>query len=221
MCTTEKTIRHPIFARMWRRIAPQGEARGQGEHRRELLEGLNGRVVELGAGLGTNFGYYPDAVTELVAIEPEVNLIDDARLAADEASVEVEVVAAVAEKLPLEDASCDAGVACLVLCSVADPEQALAELWRVIRPGGELRFYEHVVAKKPIAAAAMRALDKVYPYFSGNDHMARDTGAAIERAGFKIETCRRFPFAPAPWMPPPPHILGVARRVDHENGAEG
>lgn len=206
------TISHPMFARMWRRIAPQGEQRGQGEHRRELLAGLEGRVVELGAGLGTNFPYYPESVRELVAIEPEIALIEDARVAARKASVAIEVLPAVAERLPLEDASCDAAVACLVLCSVEDPEKALAELMRVVRPGGELRFYEHVVANKPAVARMMRVADKIYPRVSGNDHMARETGAAIERAGFGIESCRRFAFSPAPWMPAPPHILGVARR---------
>ncbi len=103
MCTNRETISHPMFARMWRRIAPAGERRGQGEHRWELLSGLAGRVVELGAGLGTNFAYYPESVSELVAIEPEVSLIDDARAAADKASIESRVVPQISAELRHQD----------------------------------------------------------------------------------------------------------------------
>jgi len=83
----------------------------------------------------------------------------------------------------------------------------------VIRPGGKLRFYEHVVSTKPFEARMQRLADRTfYPYISGNDHLSRDTGAAIGRAGFRIESCDRFRFSPSRLLPADDHILGIARR---------
>ena len=148
----------PVFARVLARAAVLEERRGGAEHRRRLLAGLRGRVIELGAGSGVSFAYYPAAVTELVAVEPEAHLRAMAQEAAAEAPVPVRVVEGVADDLPAEDASMDAGVVTAVLCSVPDPAAALRELARVIRPGGELRFFEHVAARSPrLARRAARA----------------------------------------------------------------
>jgi ubiquinone/menaquinone biosynthesis C-methylase UbiE len=209
----EEKVHHPIAARLIERAMRAGEKRGQAEHRRRLLSGLSGRVVELGAGSGINFQHYPRSVSEVVAVEPEAYLRRVAQEAARSAPVQVSVVDAVSGSLPLEDASCDAGVASLVLCSVPDPERALAELFRVICPGGELRFYEHVVAEKPMQAVLQRFADATFwPRVAGGCHLGRNTLAAIERAGFKIETCDRFLFSSAALLPADPHILGAARR---------
>jgi ubiquinone/menaquinone biosynthesis C-methylase UbiE len=213
MPKTEDTVHHPLFARCYQRLSVQADERGAAEHRAELLRGLSGRVVEVGAGNGRNFPHYPAAVTEVVAIEPEPSLRAAAQRAAAEATVHVAIVDGVADRLDLEDGSCDAGVASLVLCTVPDQERALAELRRVIRAGGELRFYEHVIARHPVTARVERALDAtVYPRLSGGCHLARDTVAAIQAAGFDIESCRRFGFSPSPLAPQVAHVLGVARR---------
>jgi ubiquinone/menaquinone biosynthesis C-methylase UbiE len=209
----EERVRHPIAARLIERTMQTGEKRGQAEHRRRLLSGLSGRVVELGAGSGINFRHYPASVTEVVAVEPEEFLRGLAEKAAGTAPIPVRVVDGVSGHLPLEDASFDAGVACLVLCTVPDQGRALAELARVIRPGGQLRFYEHVVSDRPFGARLQHLADATFwPWLAGGCHQGRDTQAAIERAGFRIETFDRFPFSPAPLMPAGPHILGVARR---------
>ncbi|HKA49650.1 MAG TPA: class I SAM-dependent methyltransferase [Candidatus Dormibacteraeota bacterium] len=209
----EETVRHPIAARLIERTMRAGEKRGQAEHRRRLLAGLSGRIVELGAGSGINFVYYPDKVTEVVAVEPEDYLRRQAEKAAATASVPVRVVHGVSGSLPLDAASCDAGVACLVLCTVPDQQRALAELARVIRPGGELRFYEHVVAHYRFEARLQRLADAtIWPRLAGGCHRARDTAGAIEGAGFRIESCDRFSFTPSLLLPPDPHILGIARR---------
>ena len=148
-------VRNPFFARVYASMM-RNEDPKQVEHRREALGGLSGRVFELGAGVGSNFAHYPAEVTELVAAEPEPYLRERALAAAEAAPIDVQVVDAVADDLPFEDASFDAAVACLVLCTVPDQARALAELRRVIRPGGELRFYEHVARAPPAAASGAR-----------------------------------------------------------------
>jgi SAM-dependent methyltransferase len=209
----EEKVNHPFFARMYLRMASGRKASGEDEYRRRLVADLQGRVIEVGAGNGLNFPFYPDAVDHVLAVEPEPLLRRAAIQSAREAPVPVQVVDGVSGRLPAEDESFDAGVASLVLCSVPDQERALAELRRVIRPGGELRFYEHVVAHRPVAARLQRIADATFwPRVAGGCHMARDTGAAIERAGFTVETSERFSFTPGAPVPPIPHILGAARR---------
>jgi ubiquinone/menaquinone biosynthesis C-methylase UbiE len=208
-----ETVHHPIFARLYLRMTKSRKAKGEDEHRRRLLAGLSGRVVEVGAGHGLNFPFYPEAVAEVIAVEPEPTLREAAVEEAREAPVRVEVIDGVAGALPAPDAAFDAGVASLVLCSVADQSRALAELRRVIRPGGELRFYEHVVADRPLPARLQRLADVTFwPRVGGGCHMSRDTARAIQDAGFEIESHDRFPFSPGAPVPPLAHILGVARR---------
>jgi ubiquinone/menaquinone biosynthesis C-methylase UbiE len=205
-------MHHPIFARLYARLSPRADAKGVAEHRAETLAGLSGRVIELGAGNGLNFPHYPRTVTEVVAVEPEDYLRKHATSAAAGAPVPVTVVDAIAGALPFADESFDAAVASLVLCSVPDQVTALAELRRVLRPGGELRFYEHVRPTSPRTARRWQRADDsgIYPRLSGGCHAARDTEAAIRDAGFEIEACRRFPFKGGPVTAP--HIIGVAHR---------
>jgi ubiquinone/menaquinone biosynthesis C-methylase UbiE len=204
----------PIFARMLARAAVCEERRGGAEHRRRLLADLSGRVVELGAGSGVSFAHYPATVTELVAVEPEAHLREMAQKAARDAQIAVHVVDGVADRLPADDGSMDAAVVTAVLCSVADPAGALRELARVIRPGGELRFYEHVAARAPRLARLQRALDAtLWPRLNGGCHTSRDTEAAILAAGFEIEERERFSFrVHVLGAPVAPRILGRARR---------
>lgn len=211
-----ETVRHPLFARLYARLGERAEALGQAEHRRELLAGLSGRVIEIGAGHGLNFAHYPERVSEVVAVEPEPHLRRLASLAAEKAPLAIRVVDGVADAIPAGDEQFDAAVACLMLCSVPDQGRALAELRRVLRPGGELRFYEHVLANSPPLARAQRVGDRsgVWPLVAGGCHASRDTAGAIEAAGFEIERCRRFPFRAAlVEFLATPKILGVARRA--------
>jgi Methylase involved in ubiquinone/menaquinone biosynthesis len=204
---------HPVFARIYTKVAEISERRGGAEHRRRLLAGLSGRVIEIGAGTGANFSHYPAIVDEVVAVEPERYLRERALQAAARAPVPVSVVDGVGDRLLGEAGAFDAGVAALVLCTVPDQEATLAELYRVIRPGGELRFYEHVVGHGKWESRFQRFADATFwPHVAGGCHLARDTTSEIEQAGFQIETCERFPFTPAPFLPPDPHILGIARR---------
>lgn len=211
---TSSVASRPVFARLLARAAQLEERRGGAEHRRRLLAGLHGRVIELGAGSGVSFAHYPATVTELVAVEPEEHLRAMAQDAARGAPIPVRVVDAVADRLPASDGEMDAGVVTAVLCSVEDPAGALRELIRVIRPGGELRFFEHVAARSPRLALLQRALDAtLWPRMMGGCHTTRDTEAAILAAGFQIEERERFSFrAHAIGTPVAPRILGRARR---------
>ena len=199
---------------MYQRASKNAERRGATEHRRRLLRGLSGRVLELGAGHGLNFPHYPGTVTEVIAVEPEPTLRAQATRAASSAPVPVRVLAGVADDLPVEDESVDAAVASLVLCSVPDQDRALAELRRVVRPGGQLRFYEHVIPNSQPKRFLLEVADHsgLWPKLAGGCHPARDTAGAIERAGFRIETIERIMFAASPLEPSIPHILGTARR---------
>jgi ubiquinone/menaquinone biosynthesis C-methylase UbiE len=153
-------------------------------------------------------------VTELVAAEPEPYMRAGAENAAAGAPVPVTVVDWPAEALDAPDASFDVGVACLVLCCVRDQRRALDELFRAIRPGGELRYYEHVRADTPRLARIQQVADRIgISKLTGNEHFARRTEQAIRAAGLEVERERRFRFQPSPIdFISTPHVMGVARR---------
>jgi ubiquinone/menaquinone biosynthesis C-methylase UbiE len=206
------TVHHPLFARFMSGLAGLEERMEGGKSWRELFDGMSGRVVDVGPGNGIVFRHYPPTVTEVLAVEPEDYMREQAERAAADARVPVRVVDGVAESIPAEDGSFDAAVTGRVLCSVADQAEALEEIRRVLRPGGELRFYEHVVAKKPVLAKAQEMADRAFwTRAMGGCHTSRDTAAAIERAGFTIERCRRF--SNPPGMFAAPSLIGVARRT--------
>jgi SAM-dependent methyltransferase len=204
----------PLFARIQARAGAVEERKGGADHRRRLLADLAGRVIEVGVGTGLNFAHYPPGVTHVLAVEPEPNLRARAVEAAQAAPVPVHVVAGVGERLPVGDSSIDGAVVAGVLCSVTDPPRNLAELARALRPGGELRFYEHVAANGAALSAVQRALDATFwPRFFGGCHTHRDTVAAIERGEFEITGCERFAFRPTLLAQPiAPRVVGRARR---------
>lgn len=210
--TADPEVRNPLFARFFHRVCGRDRGRGERDLRRELLAATAGRVVEVGPGNGINFGHYPPTVAELIAVEPEPYLRAQAEKAAREAAIPVRVVAGTADSLPLAERSVDVVVVSGVLCSVPDQGAALAEFRRVLRAGGELRFYEHVRSRRPGFARWQRWVDLVWPRLMGGCHTDRDTLGAIERAGFRLQRCRGFPFPEqARIYPVAPRILGVAR----------
>lgn len=210
----QDSVRRPLFAKvLYPRFRKAAQEHGEERYRRELLDGMSGRVFELGCGDGEHFRLYPESVTELVAIEPEETMRHRAERAAEHAKGPVRILPGFAERLPFQDGEFDAAVAALVLCSVTDPRAALAELRRVIRPGGELRFFEHVKADGRVQAAAQTAVQPLWSRLGGNCHVARDTERAIREGGFEIDRIERFEFAPGVVQKlAGPHILGVARR---------
>lgn len=188
---------HPVFARLWSRwLVARLERAGVSAQRDELLAGLHGTVLEVGAGEGVNLARYGTEVERVVAVEPEAHLRELATRAALAAAVPVEVVDGLAERLPLPEDSVDAVVLCLVLCSVPDVGAALAEVRRVLRPGGEVRVLEHVRSTGR-QARVERALDAtVWPLVGGGCHLSRDTGAALAAAGFTTTGLRSVQVPP-------------------------
>ena len=204
-------INNPLFARFFHRFCGRDRGNGERELRRELLDGARGRVIEVGAGNGINFEHYPSSVSELVAVEPEPYLREQAEKTAQTAPVPTRVTTGTAASLELEAGSADVLVVCGVLCSVPDQAAALREFRRVLRPGGELRFYEHVRSRRVGFARWQRLVDGPWARMMGGCHTDRDTLAAITGAGFVLERCREFNFPPrALCYPVAPRILGVA-----------
>ncbi len=205
---------HKWFAAYWDRMLKM-EPRGMQELRDHAVAGLSGRVLEVGAGTGGNFSRYPPSVTELVATEPDPYMLERARKRAAGLERPVELHEAPAEHLPFEDASFDAVVSMLVLCSVNDTPRALAEIKRVLKPGGELRFLEHVRYDGWFGGACQDLLAPAWRWLGAGCNPNRRTAEAIADAGFTIAEIHRFKLAPR--IPPlsvtRPGVVGTAVRA--------
>jgi len=205
------TLDNPLFARIWTFMSSR-ETDWLRDRRRENLEDLSGRVLEVGAGTGSNFAFYPETVTEVVAPEPESRLRAAAGDAAAVAPVPVTVVASTVEALDAGEPF-DAIVCSLVLCSVDQPREVLQRLFTLLKPGGELRYFEHVASGGAHGGLQRLADATFWPKLFGNCHTHRDTEQMITDAGFTVATARRGHQFPA-WVPLPvsEFALGRARR---------
>ncbi|POX59954.1 SAM-dependent methyltransferase [Streptomyces sp. Ru62] len=210
-------VHHPLFARYYARISVGAESRlGMAGMRERLLAGLAGRVIEIGAGNGLNFRHYPGTVAEVVAIEPEPLLRQLALESALRAEVPVDVVPGAAEALPVKSEAFDAAVLSLVLCSVRDVARTLGEVRRVLRPGGEVRFFEHGRGGGRLMTVTQQALDRtLWPALNGGCHLSREPVAALRAAGFSLGPHRRVLLPEkGPTLPTSYCALGVAWRPD-------
>lgn len=180
--------------------------------RREVVGGARGRVLEIGAGTGASFRYYTDAATEVVAIEPDPFMLQRARKAAARATRPISLHQVRAEDLPFDDASFDTVVSALVLCTVLRPDKALSEIKRVLKPGGQLRVYEHVRYDHAFGAFWQDLVTPAWRWFGAGCNPNRDTARNIRDAGFEFSELRAMKDAPP--IPPMafvrPHIVGVA-----------
>ncbi|BBY66882.1 class I SAM-dependent methyltransferase [Mycolicibacterium helvum] len=164
-----------------------GEVMGMRRRRRNLVADASGRVVEIGAGTGLNVGHYPEGLDELVLTEPEPDMRRKLVRQASRRALAVRVVGAPAERLPFADASADTVVSTLVLCTVDNPEQALREIARVLRPGGRLLFIEHVRASSRFLSACQDGLLRPWRGFAGGCVCNRPTLELMRGCGFTVE----------------------------------
>jgi SAM-dependent methyltransferase len=204
----ERAIDHPFFARVWPVVAAH-ETEAVRALRRENVAGLSGRVLEMGAGVGTNFANYPRTVEQVIAVEPEPRLRGHARAAAAAAPVPVVVMGGTAEAFN-DGEPFDAVVCSLVLCSVRDPADVLRRMYSFLRPGGQLRYLEHVASAGGRGRLQRVADATLWPRLFGNCHTHRDTERAIVDAGFEVDASRREWTLPV-WAPLPVSELALGR----------
>lgn len=203
--------RHKWFAAIYERCIEPSDKKKMAPLRTFAAGGAKGRVLEFGAGTGGNLAFYDWSQVESLEItEPDPFMLKriQPKLAAlpDEARAKVHLSDAPAEALPFPDDSFDTAVVTLVLCSVSDPSRAIAELRRVIKPGGEARVIEHVQADG-FARSVQRVFQPLYGWLSGNCQLSRRTEDALRNAGFDLEVTERGALGPL-W----PIIVGVATK---------
>lgn len=175
-----------VFAVLYDPVLWVGEVAGMRQRRRALVAYASGRVVEIGAGTGLNVAHYPEDLDELVLTEPEPGM--RRKLAAKVMSrSSARIVDSPAERLPFADGSVDTVVSTLVLCTVDDPERALREIARILRPDGRLLFIEHVRAGSRFLAAWQDRFLRPWRGFAGGCHCNRDTWDLLRACGFTVE----------------------------------
>jgi ubiquinone/menaquinone biosynthesis C-methylase UbiE len=189
------------FSAAYDRGLKGAEDAGLRDMRRELLAQARGRALELGAGTGLNLEHYPESIASLTLVEPDPHMTKQLRdkLARSGRSAQVSVVEAPGEDLPFADGSFDTVAVTLVLCTVPDPDATLAEIKRVLAPGGQLLFLEHVRSRSPELAKWQDRLERPWRFLGDGCHCNRDTVSTISAAGFDIDDVQRgrLPKAPA------------------------
>jgi ubiquinone/menaquinone biosynthesis C-methylase UbiE len=163
-----------------------GEIAGMRRRRAALVSGVRGRVLEIGAGTGLNIAHYPDGITELVIAEPEPGMRRRLERRLRRHGRVARIVDAPAERLPLADASVDTVVSTLVLCTVDNPENALREIARILRPDGQLLFIEHVRAGSRFLATCQDFLLGPWRHFAGGCRCNRPTVELMRACGFAV-----------------------------------
>jgi ubiquinone/menaquinone biosynthesis C-methylase UbiE len=201
----------PLFARGYDWFVKSSEDAGLRDKRRALLARGQGRTLEIGAGTGVNLELYPSSVTELVLSEPDPHMRAQLERKLAALGRRAELSDAEGEHLPFPDASFDTVVATLVFCTVPQPEAALAEITRVLKPEGRLLFLEHVRASDQNAARWQDRLERPWGWFGRGCHPNRDTLAAISASALEVSEVERDQFPKAPPIVRP-LILGEARR---------
>ncbi len=197
-------------AELYATLIARADAAGLGDKRRQLASALKGHVLEVGCGTGAMFAHYSEGVDRVTGIEPDAAFAELARRAPSR--VPVEVIEASGEAIPLPDASIDATVVALVLCSVPSVEKVCREIARVTKPGGEVRLLEHVRSSGVVAGALMHAANPLWLAINGQGcRMNRDPRGALEAAGIAIQRSETFQIWSA-GLPAFPMRLIYARR---------
>jgi ubiquinone/menaquinone biosynthesis C-methylase UbiE len=185
------------------------ERRGFREVRRRLVGRANGRVLEIGAGTGLNLEHYSSRVSELVLTEPDLHMVAKLRTRVATIPKELTVMQASAEEIPVDDATIDSVVSTLVLCTVPEPDRALREIVRILRPGGSFLFAEHVRSDSPWAARWQDRLNRPWGWYACGCECNRDTIASIEKSRLRIDEMSSDRLR---WISPlvRPLVIGIA-----------
>lgn len=194
----------PLFACWYEVLARRAELGEIGRRRRSLLGQASGRVLDVGAGTGEAFKHMPSGVRDLVALEPDPAMLRRARRRPEEYDVPVRLVRGGSERLPFASETFDTVVTCLVLCSVDDLGLTVAEIRRVLRPGGRLLLMEHVRADDEALAEWQDLVERPWSWLQGGCHPNRSTLEAVEGAGFRLGPLERYGFSVLP------HVQAVA-----------
>jgi SAM-dependent methyltransferase len=179
-----------VFAGLYDRFLRESEAAGLAAKRREFLAPAYGRTLELGAGTGLNLPYYPSAVTELVVSEPYPHMITKLSEQVRACRPEAHMLAASAEALPVPDDSFDTVAAAMILCTVPDPNAVLAEIDRVLTPGGQYLFLEHIRNPDPAIARRQDLIQPAWYLFGRGCHCNRPTLQTIGASSLVIESLK-------------------------------
>lgn len=204
---------HPLFTLVYRAVAGAGERTGLGDLRERTLAPATGRLLIVGLGPGHDLDHLPAAVESVIAVEPSASMRASAAprvTAARARGLDVEVIDAFAESLPIPDDYVDSVLLAYVLCTVADVDAALTEIHRVLRPGGVVCVMEHVRAREGTwLRRSQRLVAPVWPRLAGGCHADRDTRAALVHAGFDVTNVRDITIMTVP--PVAPTLVGSVR----------
>jgi ubiquinone/menaquinone biosynthesis C-methylase UbiE len=210
------SVRHRLFAALYDRMNAAAERRWMGKRRANLLADAHGVVLEIGGGTGANLSFYQD-IERLVITEPDPFMRKKLRPKLAQARIPVEISDADAQWLPFADESFDTVVSTLVFCTIPDPQAALMEIRRVLRPArGRLLLLEHVRGEGRVA----RWQDRVQPLWScllAGCHPNRATVSTVEATGFRVEKLERFE-PPVPLSAFTPCVQGAACLVEGGQG---
>lgn len=215
--TDEDRPAHRLFAALYDPVTAVAERALFGDHRAYLAKDLSGTVLDLGAGTGAMFPYFAEsrgrtAGLTVHAVEPDPHMRRQADRRAAAEGIDVDVVEATADALPYPDATFDAVVASLVFCTLPDVDAALAEVARVLKPGGELRFFEHVRGGGPYGHF-QDLIEPAWRMVAGGCHPNRNTEELFRSApAFELAAIERFTL---PVPPVTPYVRGrLVRRAD-------
>ena len=193
-----------MFGRCYAVLSRRADAGQLGVRRRALVAQARGRVLDLGAGPGDVFPHVPATVTGIVAVDPDRTMLKQARRRVTAASAPVLLVRAAAERLPFRDAAFDTALVALVLCTVDDPQSAVAEIHRLLRTGGRLLVMEHVRSDDETLAAWQDRLEPLWSWCNGGCRPNRTTLRTLREAGFRFDVVEQYGF------PALPHVQGMA-----------
>ena len=206
-----KTLRSAFIAASYNLIMNNTERRCLGHWRRELLANAKGNVLEIGAGTGLNIPYYAPTTRQLTLSEPDQHMRKKLRLNIKKQNHSAQITAWPAEQITMPDNSYDTIVSTLVLCSVACQTNSLNEIKRLLKPGGQLIFMEHVISDNPSVLRWQKLLEPTWSLCAGDCRLTRDTKNAIESAGFQLETLTEAPMHGTPAFVSRT-IRGIARK---------